>query len=174
MKEYLISVLIVSVCIGVFGMLNESFNGSSQRSLRLVGSLCVVSVIIWPISPLLSGDGAIKDALSGIREDIKNIFQVQENDYNKEELEVMYRDNFAGLTEDAISNQLETLLCDKYLLEPQNISVTVNTVYLEDGSLQLVGAVVTLKNEAIWENPYHIEKYVTGLLGCECSVRSSN
>lgn len=174
MKEYLISVLIVSVCVGIFDVLKGSAsNKSVHRNLQLIASLCVISVIIWPFSSL-SSSGTPGGILNSIRNDLSNILQAEKKGDSKEELEIIYLDNLSELTRNTVADRLKELLCDKYGIERQNIVVTVESEVSESEIQRIKSVSVTLKNNSIWENPYVIEKYVSDLLDCDCKVKSSN
>ena len=153
MKNYLLSIVFASIFGGVC---EELLHGSLKRYVRWVTGICVLAVIVLPLTDLIRGlsewaASAPLDAILGEVEgdvDYAEIMQEQLQDF--------------GVRESA--RVLSAAIAERFSIDSSALQVTLA---MENGQYR---AVVCLSGKAIWQNPYLIEIYVNETFALPCDV----
>ena len=161
MKDYIITLICVSVFSGIIEILSPDSAGDSLRKqIRLITSLCVLCVAISPIAGVISGiSGAEFDFLS---------------DYtDREELESKYeeifKNNLGEHTAESVASESAQMLCESLGIDTDDLEVHLSLVDLE-GELTARDVTVTLYRSAVATDPRIISDYIEELLGCKCEI----
>ena len=146
MRGYLYSLAVAAVLISLVCTLVPAF---AAQHAKLVCSLCVIALLISPVTRLLQtvGQGAWE---------IPDAWQ----DTEQEEQE------YAQLSDALVIGQLQVLLEREQGLSPAECRILVE--WDGDGEVSIV--TLLLSGKAIWRDPDPIVAYVEGLLDCKCKV----
>lgn len=159
MREYLMSLIMAALTVGLVGALvPEGDGGGLRRYVTFVGSLCVLILLISPITSVLGFVGDLSDG--GFDISLEN---------TTEQYEEQFRQYITSLGEESISVELADVICEEFNISEQECHVKVDTYELQ-GEMAVGRVTVILSGKAIFQDPYEIEQYITGLLGCECTV----
>ena len=153
MKEYLLSIVLASI---LGGICEELLHGSLKRYLRWVTGICVLAVIVLPVTDLARGlsewvSSDVMDEIIGeteAREDYAEIMNAQLQDFGVRESERV----------------LATAIAERFSIDSTMLKVTLSG---ENGQYRVV---VCLSGSAIWQNPYLIEIYVNETFALPCDV----
>lgn len=161
MKEYLISVIWVSIIVGICELI-APHSESIKKNLKMIGALCVVCVVITPILSItqLSGEAA---------EDLKNEILENQTEDLTSEYESIFENYLTNFSEDAVKSSIEELL-DKRFEVPREESDVVIFTETTNNTRKLVKVQILLSGGSIFKNPYNIEEYFSELCGCNCEV----
>ena len=160
MKNYLLSLIITSIAVGLCEVITPSHNGI-QKYVRFIGMLIVLCVAASPITALV---GEINDGLvDSIKDKISNGLE-DKNDYN-EILNEFLTNNSSQQLEDKIYELLEA----EFGIYQEDARINILVDRLSDGvKLSLIE--VLLSGNAIFKNPYTIENRLSNLFGCDVQV----
>ena len=151
MKEYLLTLMGVSLLNGIVGVLSPE--GAMKKYVRLVGALCLICVIAQPIFSLLSGNGWRMDRLW------KGVSSEESASY-----EVLYEEMILSGSEQYAQARLTGEIAKKFDLSDDSFSVTVR------GGEQEATVTVVLRDAAIFVDPKEIIAYMQESYGCACTV----
>lgn len=159
MREYLMSLIMAALTVGLIGVLvPERDSGGIRRYVTFAGSLCVLILLISPVVRALDFVGELTDG--GFDISFEN---------NTEQYEEQFKQYISSLSEESMGAELVSVICEKFDISGEECHVKVDT-YEADGEPAIGRVTVILSGKAIFRDPYEIEQYITGLLGCECSV----
>ena len=161
MKNYLITIITVSICIGIFNVISPSFKGIEKYS-KMIGMLVVLLVIISPIKEFLSVFG--EDSLNEIKDNLINADDDNPNKYDE-----IFSDYLASFSIDELNNAIKNILNDKFSIPGNECDVSITAEYRE-GKLCPTHIQILLSGKSIFKNPYEIEEYFLALLECSCTV----
>ena len=161
MKDYIITLICVSVFSGVIEILSPDSAGDSLRKqIRLITSLCVLCVAISPIAGVISSiSGAEFDFLSGYtdRGELESKY------------EEIFKNNLGEHTAESVASESEQMICESLGIDHDDIEVRLSLVELE-GELTARDVTVTLYRSAVATDPRMISDYIEELLGCKCEI----
>lgn len=160
MKNYLITITTVSVCIGIYNVIAPHFKGL-EKYTKMIGMVIVLCVVISPMRDLM--DAIDEGWLENIKGDIIDI-EDEENGYDE-----MFKEYLNGFSIDEIKREIKDILLKKFEIPDDECEVSVKTEY-KNGSLTLSHVQILLSGGSVFKNPYQIEDYFKVLLGCECQV----
>ena len=159
MREYLMSLIMAALIVGLIGALvPEGEGGGLRKYVTFAGCLCVLLLLISPITRVL---GFVSELSDG---DFDISLDKQTDQYEEQ-----FKQYIMSLGEDSISAELVGVICEKFDISEQECHVKVDT-YDAQGEMAIGRVTVILSGKAIFRDPYEIEQYITGLLGCECTV----
>ncbi len=161
MKSYLITVITVSICIGIYNIISPSFGGIEKYS-KMIGMLIVLCVIISPVKDLLNildqnGLDSIKDSLINSDDSIQDKYGDIFNEY------------LASFSIEEIKREIKELLLKEFDIPDNECEITVFSDQ-KDGNMMLSKVQILLSGKSIFKNPYTIEEYFEKLLKCTCEV----
>ncbi|HHT53921.1 MAG TPA: hypothetical protein GX011_03175 [Clostridiales bacterium] len=160
MREYLMSVIGAALLVGVVGMIIPAGAGEGlKRHVGLVGSLCVLCILISPATKVL---GTLSEFSEG---GWSGWFEESGEEYSRK-----YSDFLLSVGKENIERGIVALLGEKFGIPESECSVTAE-VRERDGELEVVRVTVVLTGKSVLRDPYAIEAYISGLLGCECIVK---
>lgn len=153
MKEYIVSVICISVIGCIVSMLSpDGEGGGISKHMRLIFGICVVIVCINPI----------KDMVSYINEvDLGVIVGTPEQE----------SDGYGDLFDSAygaaevgnLKNGIKQMLFDRFGIDSSECEIGV--VLTDDRELSRIA--VTLYGGAVWKNTNEIEDYLGDIFNCE-------
>ena len=153
MKEYLLSLLIVSLAITLARLLSPN---AAASHVKLICSLIFICVLASPIPQFLK-------QLPELSAEILDITDQTDT-----------KDNYENIASDALENASKTYLAQALtsLLEERfsipSGEVRCMILWGSDEEAKPQKVTVILSGSAIWKNPDQIEAMVTELLGCPC------
>lgn len=161
MNNYLLTIILVSICIGIIEIISPDNNGLSKYT-QTIGLLIILFVIISPISKILNTIddnfiNQIKDNILADEEDAKNKY---------EELMHEYLNNHSVKE---LENQIKDILDSKFEVANNDCEIKIIAGYVED-KYYLNEIKIILSGKSIFKNPYSIEEYFSELLKCKCTV----
>lgn len=161
MKDYLITIITVSLCVGIYNIISPVFNGIEKYS-KMIGMLVVLCVIISPLKELINVFDS--EGLESIKNSIIDIENGEENEYDN-----IFNDYLNSFSVDSLKKEIENILLEKFDIPNNECDVSVSTEYI-NGSLKLSRVQILLSGKSIFKNPYNIEEYFGKLLNCTCEV----
>ena len=161
MKSYLLTIITVSICIGIYNVISPQFRGFEKYS-KMIGMLIVLCIIISPVKDFLNffDDEGLED----IKDGIVNRGDDEESEYDK-----IFNDYLASYSIEEVKDAIEEGLLEKFQIPNDECEVSISTEYI-DGKLTVSYVQILLSGKSIFKNPYTIEDYFSKLLGCTCSV----
>lgn len=169
MKDYIISVIIVSVCSGfATRIIPENSNSGTGKSIKFLCMLCVVSTLILPLAPALKNYSSIKSL-------VDSFLSVLDFEYDStsEDYENMFNQSLNNVTTECVEDSVKKLLNEKFNISFDNMSVKAEIFAHKDGKYYISQITVILSDNAVWKNPYRIEELIKSTYGCDCIVKSS-
>lgn len=160
MGDYLMSVIGAALISGVITAVlpDNGGGGAVKKYVGFIASLCVLCITV---APAMNAIDTLADFFDG---GLDGWIEKSEVDYKT--------DYYAYLTSYGRENAEEgirELICREFSIDLENCHVSAE-VSEENGELRLDRIKVILSGEAILENPYKMEGYLSELFGCECSV----
>ena len=159
MREYLMSLIVASLIVGLIGVLvPEGDGGGLRRYVTFTGSLCVLILLISPVTRVLGFVSELSDG--GVDVSFEN---------RADEYDEQFKQYITSLGEESITSELTDIICKQFDISDKECHVKVDT-YDAQGEMAIGHVTVILSGKAIFRDPYEIEQYITELLGCECTV----
>lgn len=161
MKEYLMSVILISAAIGICEALAPVSEGIG-RYVRYIGLLCILAAVISPIAKGISkiGDGSFDDLRDSITEGAEDA----EKDHSEKLKEYLRR-----FSENEYKAQIGEMLEEMFGV-PRDESTVVLTLGTSESGACVKRIQILLEGRSIFKNPYKIEEYFSSLTGAECQV----
>lgn len=161
MDKYLVSVILVSISVGLCDVLLPEHN-DIERLVKFIGVLVILVVIVSPIGKLIQSFDEkilydIKENIIGLQDDIINDYNERLNQYLNE------------YSIDLVEQEIKIALEERYNIPNDECSVTVKTMF-EDEQMGILNIQILLSGASIFKNPYDIEKYISDLWNVECEV----
>ena len=161
MKDYLFTIILVSICIGIADVISPISNGISKFT-KAIGVLIILCVIISPISKIIQ---SIDEAFfNGIKDDLLIDEEDSKNKY--EDILQNYLNEFS-ISE--INTQIKDILNKEFSIPQEECKITVYTEEKNE-NLSISKIQILLLGKSIFKNPYEIENYFSNLLKCDCIV----
>ncbi len=130
----------------------------SSKYVKLLASLSVLCAIAAPLGSFSLGNGA-----EGI---FDQLLEGVGDDHGAEE---KYYGVLVGIGSEELEKKLCELVCDKFLIEKENIKIDVEASEKE-GVFCVDRVTVGLSGAAVFKDPYDIEEYIGSLVGCDCDT----
>ena len=160
MKSYLITIIITSICIGIYNIISPLHHGIEKYS-KMIGMLIVVCIMISPIKELI--DSLDKNGFENIKDSILDTDNISKDEYNE-----IFKDYLNRFSIDEIKQKIKDALHQRFEIPEDECEISVFTQY--DEGLKLSSIQILLSGKSIFKNPYTIEEYFEELLGCTCQV----
>lgn len=155
MKTYLSTLL--GVCIISAAVRVIAPDGAMKKYIDVLCSLCVIAVVISPISSLIADVGGIYGML-----DIDDVYE--DADY-----EEIYKGYILEMNTENASAVLGEELCRHLGVKEGSLTVALSVTKTED-TVSVNGATVTVGAGAVTADPDEIKAYVAERVGCECQI----
>ena len=160
MRGYLYTVVCMAALSGVVLLVApDGVKSGLKKHIRLICSICMLCIMISPISRVVDGIKNIGDM----------IIEPDKEDGLHSAYESMYEEkneeNFSEVLEDAVKEELKNAL---------SISANECRTIIEfsdvddDGFREPVKITVVLSGTAIFKNPRNVESIIFGKFGCDC------
>jgi hypothetical protein len=153
MKEYLLSLLLVSLAVAIAQILAPN---ASASYVKLIGSLIFICVLAAPLPRFLQTLPELSD----------RILHFTDGETSKEEYENTANDALENASKAYLAQALTKLLEERFSIPAGEVRCVILWAEGEDATPERVS--VILSGSAIWKNPAQIEGTVTELLGCPC------
>lgn len=161
MKEYVITLVGVCLFCGFITVLSpDGEGGGIKKHIKLIASLCVLSVMIAPLVSFAESLGEYN------AENLSDIFEGEEYINKYEEI---CNDTISAYTADEIARRCKTRICAELGMESESFEVEVATECVDD-VLEVSSVRVTLHPAAITQDPREISAIVSDMLDCECEI----
>ena len=157
MKDYLLSLLVVSMILSVVGILAPKGTGGGLAGhIRLVAALVWICVLIAPLPTVIA---ELRDVWSNgfieIQTQDAPDYQIQTDQILDEASKAYFCDMLTQALEDRFSLMPGSLRCHVVWNETSD--------GIRPGKVTLL-----LSGDAVWQSPKQLEEFVTELIGCEC------
>ena len=160
MKNYLLSVILTSIFIGICDVLTPK-HSSIDRFVRFIGMLIIFSIIISPVVNFIRNfDDNILDSIKD------NLIPSDEDSKNYDNILKEYLEN---LCLDDLEKEIKKLLYDNFNIKEEECDVLISTELCDD-MIFVSNIKILLSGAAIFKNPYTIEEYISKSLNTECQV----
>ena len=161
MKNYLLTIILVSICIGLADVISPLENGINKYT-KTIGVLIILCVIISPISKVIQNID--ENFFDKIRDDLSINDNDTQNKY--EDIFINYLNNFS-ISE--INTQIKNILNQQFTIPNEECEVII--ISEEAGEKLSISKIqILLSGKSVFKNPYQIENYFSNLLKCECIV----
>ena len=161
MKSYLITIITVSICVGIYNIIAPEFNGIEKYS-KMIGMLVVLCVIISPIKNLMNTFD--EEWLQNIKDSIVDSDYTEKGEYDE-----IFRDYLSSFSLEELKKEIEDILLEKFEISNDECEITITTES-KNGKLSISQIQILLSGKSIFKNPYTIEEYFEKLLNCTCQV----
>lgn len=158
MKEFILTLLGVSLISGFASMLSPEGKGGGLRSyLGFACAICALSVIAGPVVSFIStlADGELIEDISG---------ETAVYDYEK-----IFDGTLVKEGERSVEKGLALILQKEFEIEEKNVNIDVK-LYDNGASIEAKLVTVTLRGGAVFVDAHKIAERVEKLLSCECRV----
>ena len=161
MKNYLLTIILVSICIGILDIISPD-NSKISKYTQTIGLLVILCVIISPISAV------VKTIDEGLINNIKNNMIIDTEEINNEYQNIL--NNYLNETSiSALENQIDEILYERFDIPSTESEVKVITQYIDE-TIDIAEIKIALSGMSIFKNPYIIEEYFYNLLQSKCTV----
>ena len=161
MKNYLLTIILVSICIGLADVISPLENGINKYT-KTIGVLIILCVIISPISKVIQNID--ENFFDKIRDDLSINDNDTQNKYG--DIFINYLNNFS-ISE--INTQIKNILNQQFTIPNEECEVII--ISEEAGEKLSISKIqILLSGKSVFKNPYQIENYFSNLLKCECIV----
>ena len=161
MKNYLLTIILVSICISIADIISPLEKGINKYT-KTIGVLIILCVIISPISKVIQNiDESFFDKL---RDDISINDDDTQNKY--EDILISYLNNFS-ISE--INAQIKNILNQEFTIPNEECEVIIISDQAGE-KLSISKIQILLSGKSVFKNPYEIENYFSNLLKCDCIV----
>ena len=160
MRTYIFSVVCVAALGGcVITLAPEGIRSGIKKHIKLISSLCLLCVMISPMSELLTSLGEIGDSVA--------------SDDDREELQSMYESIYNGEMDkengEGIGAAVKEKLYERFDIPGGESRVEVSFRDLDgDGFREPTRITVILSGGSVFRDPRKIEDYLSELFGAEC------
>ncbi len=158
MKEYVFSLVCISLIAAVFGILCPH-DAVGQKSVRFLISIVIISIIFLP--PSRWGELVNEDYFAQLEEMLDS--------YGDGANSSDFAEGFQKYGTDYVNAEIKKDICKRFEIAESNCRA-IATVNMKDGALCLEKITVILSGKAIWKDPHAIEDYVGEIYGCTGSV----
>ena len=166
MSEYIYSIVCFASAVGlILIVVPDGIRGGLYKHVRLVGSLCLICLIIKPSAEFIS---YIKELGDG---DLSAIFgDVQENElYDK--YENIYQQYLHGGYGENVGEAVKDGLAEKFSIDRGDVRCLVEFGEEVGGGVKAPRKItVIVKGRAVLTDPKSIKDFISGVFGCECEV----
>lgn len=154
MKEYITSILVISIICFVARELLSSTNLASHISF--VSGICIFLVAIMPLVSVIG--------------EIRNISfdDLLDENTDETEYESIFEDYIENAEIDLIKREIRQIVSEKFDLDPAEVKINIK--YNEEGKEKLERVSVTLLGSAAFANSNEIKEYLEIRLACEIVV----
>ena len=160
MRAYIYSVVCVAAIGGIALMVSpDGMRSGIKKHMRLICSLCMLCVMISPVSELLNGIRDIGDEIgdSGEEDRLHGIYESIYEEKNEE----VYRDSIGKTVKDQLYENLS--------VPSDECRVSVEFSDTDgDGIREPRKITVILSGGSIFKDPRRVEALVSKKFGCEC------
>jgi hypothetical protein len=156
MKEYVISIIVVSIIGSVVSVIApEGEGGGLSRHVRLAVGVCIILVCFAPTVRAVEWLGEF---------DIGSV--LPDDGENAEQYESIFDRAYSEAEIDNLCEGIKSVVAQKFGLDPLSFKVSVR-LNGDEGEKSLSRVTLTLYGSAIWADTGAIEEYLSSLLGCE-------
>ena len=156
MKEYLMTLISVSLLSGIMGMISPE--GDLKKYVRLLCTLCVFCAMISPAFSLWQGMGSSGEEILGEL--------IDKEDVNYDEI---YKDSLLSFGEVQAEETIKSNILERFLLSEDSIDVEVKS-QSENDIEEWIAVTVLLRDEAIFTDPREILSLVESMVSCSCVI----
>lgn len=160
MKQYLLNILTLSLACGLLDLLTPAGEREGlRRGVRLLAGLCLLCVMIRPLTDL-------RDAIGEI--DLGSWARGMERDAETE-YERLMEEKLTAVSKEQLREELLTMLAEQFDIGCEDCTLTFE---FDDAAQTLTvrRVWVALHGKAVLRDPRTVEAAVEGTLGCECTV----
>ena len=161
MKSYLITIITVSICIGIYNIISPVFHGLEKYS-KIIGMLVVLCVIISPVKDLMNTFD--EEWLQNIKDSIVDSDYTEKGEYDE-----MFTDYLSSFSLEELKKEIENILLEAFEIPNDECEISISTES-KNGKLAVSRVQILLSGKSIFKNPYSIEEYFEKLLNCTCQV----
>lgn len=161
MNNYFLTIILVSICIGIIDIISPDNNGLSKYT-QTIGLLIILCVILSPIGKMLKSMD--DNFLNQIKDNI-----LMDDEDTKNKYEHLLHEYLSNHSLKELENQIKEILDSKFEIPNDECDIKVIAGYVEDTFI-LNEIKIILSGKSIFKNPYSIEEYFSELLGCKCTV----
>lgn len=155
MREYLMTLIGVSLFCGVVGMLSPE--GNIKKYVRLLSALCVLSAIVGPLLSLGSEGVLSLEELVG---------EVEETEVDYEEI---YNQALIMGGERQAADAIWSDLVQTFSIPGEALEVSVKFL-AETEENTVMDVTLVLRDEAIFADPHRMIQYLEEQTACRCTV----
>ena len=154
MKEYVMSLAVASLLVGIVGVLTPK---KHKGHVRLLCGLCMICLLARPL-PEAFGDFDLFDYLENEQEDEENAL------YDE-----IYHNTVQKANAKKISDALKDMISKDFSLSKEEVSVNV-AIEEEGETIVIKKTTVALSGNAVLQDPREIVSYLEDMLGCQCVI----
>ena len=161
MGQYLTSIIIVSIIIGIIELIAPRY-GNLDKYVKMICTLIMLLVIISPVLEMINGFDM--DLIDEIKDKIDLPSDEKADEYN-EILKEYIKNHSIG----ELKLEIKSILDKEFKIPSEECDVEIFTQTLE-GNASVSKVQILLSGKSVFKNPYNIEDYISSLLGCGCQV----
>ena len=160
MRDYILTLSCISVFCGIIHILSPAGDGGGiKRNIRLITSLCVLCVALFPIGDFLIRLGEYE--MDFWDEDFSAALEVE---YEEEFLSAMLE-----YSDETVAELSAKMLLEKFDMQDGDISVVVFSC-VENDNIKILRADIEIHPGGISQPPDPLKESLEELLGCECRI----
>ena len=160
MREYILSLCLISVFCGIIHILSPSGEGGGlKNNVRFVSALAVLCVAVFPIG----------DFLTELKE---SDISISDGDFGAVDAAVYdekFCDAMLEYSNESVAQICEEMLIEKFDIEEKDVSVVLFSC-VENNNIKIERADLEIHVSGITEPPEPMRDAIEELLGCECRI----
>ena len=153
MKEYIISIVLVSLICSIVKIISPNAEGEGLSGhIKLVCGLCIICVVINPAIKAVEWIGNL---------DFSEIADVSQDKDKYEEYESVFNEYLSLSQSDYIKTQIKLILQDKFGIDLSEVDVKLYIIEDENGAKQLERVTLLLCGGAVLKDSVEIEACIS-------------
>ena len=161
MSGYIYSIVCASAAIGIVCVISPE--GSVKKHLRLVCALCLLCILIGPMS------GVINDVKGFLSEEGEALLDEISGEALRGEYENIYEKYLENGYENNVGQAVKSSLLDRFGIPESECRVNVEFADKNgDGIKEPSKITVIFSGSSVFRDPKEIKFFVSELVGCEC------
>ena len=160
MRAYIYSVVCMAAVGGIVLIVSpDGMRSGIKKHIRLICSLCMLCVMISPVTNLLES----------IRDIGHRVDEPDDDGYLQGIYESIYDASSEGYFGDGVGNAVKDQLFERFGISPRECRTLVEFCDENgDGFREPKKITVILSGSSVFRDPRQIEGYISGKFGCQC------
>ena len=160
MKQYVMGLFVMALCCCIVELIGAK--GAIGRHLKLMSALCLLCVLISPLTQLISRGASLPDVLTDALDG-----WLETSEQKKEEYTERWEQESERLDLDYAQSTVASMLAEQFSIQEKECRVEI---VLRSDETVIERIRVALSGRGIWVNTHQMQSYIKETFGCESTI----